>query len=650
MTPTDNLNIELPDDLSAGFTPTNTDEELPVPKISITVSDDKLSAYLTIEQMPPLPYQVTEDAIYDALVNAKVEHGVFLEKIDAIIADNEYPYEMLIAEGDPAEPGTDGWLEYKIELGTAGRPKDEGNRVDHYNLNLVQNVQAGDPLILLHPTVPGNPGKNVIGREIKPPRVKKVRLPKGKGTKISEDNPNLLVAAVDGFVRLDRSSFSQLIVEQEYNIRADVDLSTGNLDIDGSVTVNKTVREGFKVVATGNITVLGNVEGAILHAGGDIAVRRGIVGGKLRATLHAGGDISAKFADNTDISAGGSISINDETINCTLKSDATIVVGGQGRRRSGDIIGGEAVAGYEIRAVNVGSESGTKTTLRVGEQPGLIERRRKMEQELKDWTVEIEQLTTRVKTLKQRQIERSRGAYERKQQFGALKQQQSNIIQTRHTILEHAESSGYANPTKEISALEKEFSQTTDTLNRVKTSISAILSATDTQKVEDLSPEDTARLTQLKLAYQTLAAKLKNIRQQISQHRTNPWKNLPAEWRQRLEQDDAALEQINHQLTTLKTEMEMDRKIAVTITQATERINELSNNLDALKQELEAVKEKITNQKTIKPRIIITGVLYSGTEAVIMRQRKKFVDSLKGVQIQLSGGDGNKHITVYGLK
>jgi len=300
--------------------------------------------------------------------------------------------------------------------------------------------------------------------------------------------------------------------------------------------------------------------------------------------------------------------------------------------------------------VNVGSESGTKTTLRVGEQPGLIERRRKMEQELKDWTVEIEQLTTRVKTLKQRQIERSRGAYERKQQFGALKQQQSNIIQTRHTILEHAESSGYANPTKEISALEKEFSQTTDTLNRVKTSISAILSATDTQKVEDLSPEDTARLTQLKLAYQTLAAKLKNIRQQISQHRTNPWKNLPAEWRQRLEQDDAALEQINHQLTTLKTEMEMDRKIAVTITQATERINELSNNLDALKQELEAVKEKITNQKTIKPRIIITGVLYSGTEAVIMRQRKKFVDSLKGVQIQLSGGDGNKHITVYGLK
>lgn len=652
MSPNDDLNIELPDDLSGGVAPADNripDDTPPDPKITITVSEDKLKAYITIEQTPPLPYQVTTDAIYDALANAKVEHGVFLDKIDEIVAEKEYPYEQLIAQGTPPEKGKDGWLEYKVDLGAAGHPKNEGYRVDHYNLNLVQNVQPGDPLIEMHPAVPGKPGKNVHGRDIHPPHVKKVRLPKGKGTKISEDNPNMLVAAVEGFVRLDRSSFNQLVVEQEFQIYGDVDLSTGNLDVDGSVTVNKTVREGFRVIASGNIDVLGNVEGAFMQAGGNITVRRGIVGGQQRATLKAGGDVSVKFANNADISAAGSINISDEAINCILKSDTIIVVGEQGRRNAGDIIGGKAIAGYEIRTVNVGSESGTKTILRVGEQPGLIERRRNMEQDLKNWTVEIEQLTTRIATLKQRQLERSRAAHEREQQYAALKQQQTQLIQNRNAILEHAEHSGFVNPTKEIAVLEEEFSQTTNTMNRVKASIMATLSASDSTKVEDLSPEDMERLSQLKLAHQTLEAKLKNIQQQLTHRRTNPWKNLPAQWRQQLEQGDAALKKINHHLTLIEAEMETDKKIALAIAQATERKDELTLNLDALKQELELVKAQIADQKKIKPRIIVTGNLYAGTEAVIMRQRKEFIDSLKSMQIQLTGVEGQKHITVYGL-
>ncbi len=635
----DDSTLELPD----------VNAETPKPNITITVSEDKLKAYLTIEQVPPLPYQVTEDAIFDALAEKQVEHGVKLERIEEIVANNEYPFEELIAEGTPPQPGQDGRLEYKIDLGAAGRPKDEGYRVDHYNLNLVQNVQPGDPLVELHPAVPGKPGKTVHGREINPPRVRKVRLPKGKSTKVADDNPNLLVAAVEGFVRLDRSSFNQLVVEQEYQIYGDVDLSTGNLDVDGSVTVNKTVREGFKVIATGNITVLGNVEGATLQAGGNITVRRGIVGGQQHAYLTAGGDVTAKFANNADISAGGAIMLNDEVINCTLKSDTVIVVGEQGRRSAGDIIGGKAIAGYEIRAVNVGSESGTKTVLRVGEQPGLIERRRKMEQDLKDWSVEIEQLTTRIATLKQRQIERSRGAYERKQQHATLKQQQAQLLQARNAILEHAERSGFVNPTKEIAALEEEFAKTTDMLNRVKASILSVLSSSETQKIDDLSPEDQEKLAQLKMAHQTLDAKLKNIQQQMTNRRTNPWKNLPAQWRQQLEQDDAQLKQVNHQLTLIEAEMETDKKITVALQQSTERKEELTGNLDALKQEIETVKEQIANQSKIKPRIIISGNLYAGTETVIMRQRKEFIDSLKGVQIQLSGVDDKKRITVYGL-
>lgn len=618
------------------------------PEITISLSDDRLKAFLTIEQTPPLPYQVTVDDIYDKLAAASIEHGIFIDRIDEIVADKTYPYREIIAEGTPPKAGKDGWLDYKVDLGSGGKAKDEGYRVDFFDLNLVHNVHAGDVLVVLHPHEAGEIGKNVLGREIKPPRVVKARLPKGKGTKISEENPNILIAAVDGFVRLDKKSFSQLVVEQEIKITGDVDLSTGNLNVDGSVEINRNVKDGFKVIATGNIIVKGTVEGATLKAGGNITIKKGVIGGHQRASIQAGGDIAIRFANNADITAEGNLSIADEALNCTLKSDTVIQLGEEGKRTAGAIIGGQAIAGYEIRARNIGSESGTKTHLRVGVRPALLERRRKMETDLQDWQLELKQLSTRILTFKQRRQDRLQSRYQRESQLPGLKQQQAQLEHAKQMLLFQAKQAGYLEPTEAINALEAEYSQTIQTIERIKNSIMATLSSTPKKSASSLSADDQAKLAQLKSALKLMETKARNTHQQIAQRKANPWANFPSAWRRELEHNRKALMPINTLVSRVEAENDVDAKIDASIAEAKARIEELETNLDALQNELKIVREQIAEQAKIKPRIIVTETLWAGTEVVISRHKKEFADSLKAIQIHLTGTE-KKHIAVVGI-
>lgn len=616
------------------------------PDITISLSEDRFKAFLTIEQTPPLPYKVTVDDIYDALAALGVEHGIFMDRIDEIVANKEYPYRELIAEGTPSIAGKDGWLDYKVDLGTGGKAKEDGYRVDFFDLNLVQNVNAGDVLVVLHPHEAGEMGKNVLGREIKPARVTKARLPKGKGTKISEDNPNLLVAAVNGFVRLDKKSFNQLVVEQEIKIAGDVDLSTGNLDVDGSVEVNRNVKEGFKIVATGNIIVKGVVEGAFLKAGGSITVKKGVIGGHQRATIQAGEDIALRFANNADITAEGNLSIADEALNCSLKSDTVIRLGQEGKRGAGAIIGGQAIAGYEIRARNVGSESGTKTYLRVGERPALLERRRKMETDLQDLRLELKQLSVRLLTFKQRRQDRLQARYQRQAQLPSLKQQQTQLENAKLSLLAQARQAGYLVQTDTIESLEAEYLQTIQTIDRIKNSIMAILSSK--KSVSALSSDEQARLSQLKSALKMMETKARNTHQQIAKQKSNPWANFPAAWRRELENNKKALMPINTLVSRIEAENDVDEKLDASIFEANARIETLETNLSALQDELKIVREQIDKQEKIKPRIIVTETLWVGTEVVISRHKKEFIDSLKSVQIHLSGTE-HKHVSVVGI-
>ena len=96
-----------------------------------------------------------------------------------------------------------------------------------------------------------------------------------------------MYSKVDGHVEL---TDGKVFVSDTFEVLADVDTSTGDINYDGNVHIKGNVRTGFCVRAKGDIIVDGVVEGAELYSDGQIILKRGIQGMN-RGLLQAKGNI-----------------------------------------------------------------------------------------------------------------------------------------------------------------------------------------------------------------------------------------------------------------------------------------------------------------------------------------------------------------------
>jgi uncharacterized protein (DUF342 family) len=561
-----------------------------------------------------------------------------MDKIDQIVSNQQYPDNELIAMGEQMVPGIDGELEYLFSTHTGGRPRDVGLHVDHYDLNLVHNVEAGQLLVRKIPAQPGEQGMSVHGQPLKAPRVKDVRLPVGKGTAISEKNPLELVATSDGFVRLDTHSFDRVVVEGVFQVGRDVDLSTGNLDIDGSVSVLGSIREGFSVKATGSVEVSGIMEAGTIEAGGSVQIKGGVIGGKKKAYITAKSEISVKFADNAVMNSGSTITVADEAINCDLQADKSVLVVGQGHGKSaGAIVGGLVTAGQEIRAISVGTDAGILTRLRVGEQPGLIERRRNMQADIKTHKEKLKELKEMLISLQKRQEERMQAKEQRVQQLGQMEKRQSELYTQMRTILSEAEKEGLVTSAATIETLETEIHDTRNTLHRIEDSIKTLKQRIESETAT-LSEKMKNRKTleQFQAARENMISKLTDFETQLTQRTTNPWEKLPWGTRRELEQIQSQLQSVQGHLASIEAENATDQKLQDAVSQLAKEYKTIQTDLEVLEANLETVNQNIENSAAQTPRIIVSEKLWSGTEVIISKRRRRFTKNRTGVKVQLS--------------
>lgn len=609
---------------------------VPTPHVTISLSPDKMEAYLTIEQDPPLPYKTTPADVRLALTQARVEFGLMQEKIAAIVANRQYPQLELIAQGQPMQPGVDGRLDYLVSLTAGGRPKDLGYRVDHHNLNLVQNVKAGDVLVRKTPPVPGKEGMTVQGRLLRPPKVRDPRLPVGKGAKISAANPLELVAEKNGFVRLDRRTFDQMVVDQVFQIHGNVDLSTGNLDVEGAIHINRNVTEGLSVKATGDITIHGLVESCRLEAGGHIYIRGGVIGGVQRATIKAAGDVAIKFADQADITAGSNVYIADEAINCVIRAEELVIIGGEGGKMMGAIIGGRVSAGQEIRTISAGTDTGIHTRLRVGERPSLLQRRRAMEAEIRQLENRLDQLDTQIAGLSAKLAERGPARETSAAQVAVLEARQAQLYHQMKGFLAQAQEAGLlAAPDETIEITETEIETTTHTLSRIEAHLAAIMVK---QRVAPLTPEEQDTYAKLIQARQNLNQKLADIQALLAGQKSRWNRTARALWRD-LEVSRAGLEDVRARLERLRNEDVFNQKIEHTIPHLEAERDIFKNNLDQLLDELEILKEEIAAASQRLPKITVAGKIWPGVEVMIFNHQHRFNKVEQAVSIQLAADD-----------
>ena len=329
--------------------------------------------------------KVDKTEIMNDLGFIKVNTGINEELIDKLLVSKEYYKKYPIATGTKVVEGKDARIEYNFEVGKKALPKvKEDGTVDFYNLDSINKVAAGDVVARIIKEVEGTPGKDVYGHEIKPRKVAKKVFKHGRDLHVSEDGLEL-ISDTNGHVDLYGDRIS---VSNTYDVPADVSYSTGNIDYDGNVLVRGNVLSGFSVKATGNIEVMGIVEGAVIEAGGDIVLQRGIQGMQ-QAVVKAGGNLIAKFIENAKlIEVGDKLDVGaimHSTVNC----QGEILVEG----RNGLIIGGTTYALRQIEAKNIGNDMGTNTIISVGAPFALKVRAEEIKKRLASLSAEKDKLS-----------------------------------------------------------------------------------------------------------------------------------------------------------------------------------------------------------------------------------------------------------------
>lgn len=332
--------------------------------ILTVVSEDEMSVDLYLSEAGDSEiYDVDKIIEYISQKDKIVPYLIKASAIEDMIKHEKYGEMVTVAKGRPARDGEDGYFVFNFETNPSKKPKLlEDGSVDYRNLNLVQSVAEGDLLAVYQPKEEGQDGETVRGKPILAARCKDLPPLRGQGFRIDEDGRSYY-ATRDGKIT---RSMGMLNVTTFYTIPGDVDLSIGNIDFKGDIEILGSIKQGFSVKATGNITVNGLIEGAYVESGKDILVKGGILGGG-KAEIVAGGCLFASFVENAKVTVHNSIQA-DSIVNCDVTAYSDVNIFG----KASTIVGGKVKANRTIRAHKIGSETGTMTELMVGIEPDVM--------------------------------------------------------------------------------------------------------------------------------------------------------------------------------------------------------------------------------------------------------------------------------------
>ncbi len=326
---------------------------------------------------------------YDLLIAKLAERGIVSGLLELALRNfikEKQPYKRyLIAKSQPPIHGKNGYLTYHVDLEKKGKPKIDDKGIVHYReLDLFENVKAGQLLISRKLATLGLAGKTIKGQEIKANPGKDVKFPKGKNIYVNEAETELY-AELNGMIVYANNTIS---VSDVHTLRGNADLSTGNIDFDGSILIAGNVLPGMVIKASGNIEIGGVVESATIISGGDIVLRRGIQGLN-KGLVEAAGNVFAGYIERATIIADGSITANT-VAHSNLEAGNHIILKG----KNSSIVGGRAMAAHTICAKTIGSIAEAATEVGVGMIPKKRNRLHQLYDLLRELNKDIEKLTT----------------------------------------------------------------------------------------------------------------------------------------------------------------------------------------------------------------------------------------------------------------
>ncbi|HWQ29533.1 MAG TPA: FapA family protein, partial [Negativicutes bacterium] len=330
------------------------------PRVEVSISFDEMEARIKLN-ITAKEFAENKIMISTEIIQALQKAGV-TEGLDNLFSKPlTVQKEITIAKGVPPEDGEDAIIKY-YEV-TEKRPlvMDDGT-VNHYELDLIDNIKKGDWLGDKIKPTEGKPGRTVTGKPIPARRGMDFKLKYDRKTveELEENDKTVLRAAVDGAVRLDGDSIG---VDNHLIIPGDVGFETGNISFDGYVTVKGTVKDGFSVIAKNDISIQSpmglGVINKLISREGSIYIKGGIFG-KNVSVIQANKSVFVKYCNAADITAGEDINIGFYSLDCSLKAKKIVMDPVHGK-----IIGGSVNAEIQVITGVIGNKSEKKTVINV---------------------------------------------------------------------------------------------------------------------------------------------------------------------------------------------------------------------------------------------------------------------------------------------
>lgn len=349
-------------------------------RCTVSVAQNRMSATLTLYK-PEGGAALTLDHIQLALQEKGVKAGVLSEVLKATVAQGE-AHEVLIAEGRAAVNGEHTQFEKLVADMVERHPHIyEDGWVDYRDLGELIMVKAGTPLLRRVPPTPGENGVDVLGNILPAkPGTSWPFAPGLKGVGPAPGDPNLLVATVAGQPVM----VSRGVKVDPNMVLPNVDLSTGNVNFDGSVNIKGDVKDGLKVTSTGDVVVGGAVLAGEIEAGGNVTIKGGVIGHSeynghvsgrnswFSAKIVAKGTIHARYAENAFLQSDTDVVLDDYAMHSEITALNRVTIGKPGTSK-GRCIGGHTRAGIAIRVAVSGSNAGPATVLQAGINPQIEE-------------------------------------------------------------------------------------------------------------------------------------------------------------------------------------------------------------------------------------------------------------------------------------
>lgn len=320
----------------------------------IIVSPDKMSASVRFFK----PYggkRLTKEDVLAKLDYELVEYGIDHIFLDKLMQRHNYNHLYTVAKGTNPEPGADGYVVMDVEF-SRRNTLDEAQEhlaVDFKSVMNYVKVKEGDMLAHAIPPTDGKEGRNVENDPKPAIPGKPAKIPVGKHVRLSVEGTEAF-AETSGIVVEEKG---KITVENVLTINNAIDITTGNIDYEGSVIIFGDITSGFSVTATKNIDIKGHVEAATIRSGGNITIVGGVLGGD-KAVLEARGDIVVDYLQYARVIAGGNI-LSGALIGCEITSGGSIsVLAGKGI-----ILGGNVEAATSITARVIGSKVSANSRL-----------------------------------------------------------------------------------------------------------------------------------------------------------------------------------------------------------------------------------------------------------------------------------------------